>query len=78
MERLDVDELADGVAVDPGEERGDGPVIRHPRVLIPDGGGEEFQEAPSGGVAGAGDDRRHRHAGADRSERFLGSGGGQL
>jgi len=62
----------------PGEELGDGPIIGHAGIFIPDGGGEEFQEASGGVVAGAGDDRRHRHAGADRSDRFLGFDGRQL
>jgi hypothetical protein len=66
------------VTLDPGKEVRHGPVIRHAGVLVADGGGEEFQEAAGGGVAGVGDDRRHRHAGADRSDRFLRSDGRQL
>jgi hypothetical protein len=77
VERLDVDELADLVAVDPGKEIRDGPVIGHAGIPVADGGGEEFQEAARRGVAGGGDDRRHR-TGATRSERFLGSWDGEL
>ena len=70
VERLDIDEFADGMPFDPGEEVGDGPEIGQPGIFVPDGGGEEFQEAASGGVTGVGDDRRHGHGGADRSDRF--------
>jgi hypothetical protein len=35
------------------------PVIGPPCVLVADGGGEEFEEAADGRVAGAGDRRRH-------------------
>jgi len=45
VERLDVDELADLVLIDPGKEFRDGPVIGHPGVLVAGSGGEELQEA---------------------------------
>ena len=57
VQRLDVGELADLVLVAPGEEPHDGPVIGHARVLVADGGGEEFEEAARGLVAGVGDRR---------------------
>jgi hypothetical protein len=44
-----------------------------PRVLVADGGGEEFEEAARGLVAGVGDHARHQHAGAagDAGQRPL-------
>jgi hypothetical protein len=44
MERLDIDEPADAVLLEPGEERADGPVIRHAGVIVLDRGGEKIQE----------------------------------
>ena len=67
MQRLDVGELADLVLVAPGEEPADGPVIGHAGVLVADGGGEEFQEAAGGLVAGVGDHARHHDAVAGRN-----------
>ena len=60
MERLDIGEVADTVLVEPGEERAHGPVIGHARVLVADRGGEEFEKAARGVIAGIGDHRRHR------------------
>jgi hypothetical protein len=71
MERLDIDELADLVTFDPGEELCDCLVVRHPGVLVADGSGEEFQDAPGSGAARVSGDRRYRRAGADRSDRFF-------
>jgi hypothetical protein len=45
MEGLDIDERADAVPLDPGEERAHGPVIRHARVVVFDRRGEKFEEA---------------------------------
>ena len=56
VQRLDVGELADPVMVAPGEEPPAGMVIGRAGVLVADGGGEEFQEAARGVVAGVGDD----------------------
>jgi hypothetical protein len=64
VERLDIDQRHDAGGFEPGEEVRHGPVIGHPGVLVPDGGGEEFEEAADGGVAGAGDRRRHGEAAA--------------
>ena len=49
----------------PSEELAGRMQIRHPRVLVPDGDGEEFEEAFCRGVAGVGDDRRHDDLGRD-------------
>jgi hypothetical protein len=62
VERLDIDQPDDPGGIEPGEEVRDGAVIGHPGILVADGGGEEFQEAADGGVAGAGDRRRHGQA----------------
>ena len=70
VERLDVDEPTDPVALDPGKELCDRPVIRHPGVLVADGGGEELQKPAGGMIAGGGDDRRHGHRGPHRSDPF--------
>ena len=61
MERLDIGELADAVLIEPGEERAHGAVIGHARVLVADRGGEEFEKAAGGMIAGIGDHDRHRH-----------------
>ena len=73
VERLDVDELADLVTVDPGKELRHGPVIGHAGVLVADGGGEEFQEPSRGMVAGAGDHRRHGDAARRLDGQLAGS-----
>jgi hypothetical protein len=39
-------------------------IIGGPRVLVADGGGEEFQKAARGLVASLGDHARHDNAGA--------------
>ena len=62
MQRLDIGDLADLVMVAPGEEPSGGPVIGHAGVLVADGGGEEFEEAAGGLVAGGGDHARHQDA----------------
>ena len=71
MQRLDIGDLADLVMVAPGEEPRGSPVIRHAGVFVADGGGEEFEEAAGGFVAGGGDHARHQDvvARGDR-ERF--------
>ena len=43
-----------------------GPVIGHARVLVADRGGEEFEEAARGMIAGVGDHRRHGERTAQR------------
>ena len=53
VERLDIGDLADLVLVAPGEEPHGGAIVRHARVFVADGGGEEFQKAARGLVAGA-------------------------
>jgi hypothetical protein len=62
VKRLDIDQRHDPGGVEPGEEVRHRPVIGHAGVLVADGGGEEFQEAPHRGIAGAGDRRRHGEA----------------
>ena len=71
MQRLDIGNLADLVMVAPGEEPSCSPVIGHAGILVADGGGEEFEEAARGLVAGGRDHARHQNAVArgDR-ERF--------
>jgi hypothetical protein len=44
MERLDIDDPADSVLLEPDEERADRPVIGHARVVVLDRGGEEIEE----------------------------------
>jgi hypothetical protein len=46
------------VVVTPGEEPGASPRIGAPRIRVADVGGEEFDIAPAGGIAGGGDQRR--------------------
>ena len=71
VQRLDIGNLADLVMVAPGEEPDAGAMIRHARVLVADGGGEELEEAARGLVAGGGDHARHEDAVARRDhERF--------
>lgn len=55
VQRLDVSQLADVVTVAPGEEPADRGHVGLPGVLVADGGGEEFQEAPGGVLAGVGE-----------------------
>ena len=71
MQRLDIGDLADLVMVAPGEEPDGSPVIGHAGIFVADGGGEEFEEAAGGLVAGGGDNtgRQNAVAGRDR-ERF--------
>ena len=47
--------------------------ISHADIFVADGGGEEFEEAARGVVAGAGDRRRHDDGAGDR-----GSPGGRF
>jgi hypothetical protein len=61
VQRLDIGDFADLVPVAPFEEPHDGVVIGLSRVVA-DGGGEEFQKAARGLVAGGGDHARHQHA----------------
>jgi hypothetical protein len=75
VERLDIGDLADLVPVAPGEEPHDGMVIGLSRILVADGGGEEFQKAAGGLIAGVGDHARHDHA-ATRRDGFQRSGFG--
>ena len=72
VERLDIGDLANPVPVAPGEEPHDGAIVRHAGVLVADGGGEEFEEAAAGLVAGGGDQARHQHAGAAGQRPLLG------
>ena len=65
---LDIGELADLMLLDPGKEMARGPVIGHARVLVADRGGEEFEEAARGVLAGVGDHRRDGDA-AERPKR---------
>jgi hypothetical protein len=53
MQRLDVGDLADLMLIAPGEEPHGSVVIGLPRVLVADGGGEEFEEAAAGAAATA-------------------------
>jgi hypothetical protein len=48
--------------VAPREEPGARPRISAPRVRVADVGGEEFDVAPAGGVAGIGDERRDQRS----------------
>jgi hypothetical protein len=66
VHRLDVDESADLVLVDPAKERARGPVIGLARVAVADRRGEELEEPPRGVIAGASDHGRHRERGAQR------------
>ena len=78
MQRLDVGELAELVVLAPGEEPADGMQVGRPGVLVADGGGEEFQEAARGVLAGVGDDRRHDHGCRRRGDAPAGFGDDQL
>ncbi len=62
MQRLDIGDLAELVMVAPGEEPLGGSVIGHAGVLVADGGGEEFEEAADGLVAGGGDNTGRQDA----------------
>ena len=64
MQRLDVGIFADPVLVAPGEKLACRPIVSHAGVLVADGGGEKFQEAACGCVAGVGD-----HAGTTMPSR---------
>ena len=59
VNRLDVREPADLVALDPGKKVTRGPVIGHAGVLVADGRREKFKEALGSMVAGVGDHCRH-------------------
>ncbi len=61
MQWLDIGDLADLVLIAPFEEPHDGMVIGRPRVLVADGGGEEFQKAARGLVASVSNHARHQH-----------------
>ena len=62
MQRLDVGDAADAMAVAPAEKVANRTVVSHAGVLVADGGGEKFQEPARGLVAGVGDDARHHDA----------------
>jgi hypothetical protein len=72
VQRFDIGNLADLVLVAPGEEPDAGTIIRHTGVFIADGGGEEFEEAARGLVAGGGDHARHQDAVAGRDSQGFG------
>jgi hypothetical protein len=59
VQRLDIVEFADVVAVEPAEERADGPVIGQAGVAVADLRGEEFEKAAGDIVAGGGDHPRY-------------------
>ena len=67
VQRLDIGEAAELVVLAPGEEAAGRMQIGRTGVLVADSGGEEFQEAASGGVTGVGDDRRHDDGRRDTS-----------
>ena len=71
MERLDIVEFADAVLLEPGEERTDGPVIGHARIVVLDRGGEETEETACRPVTGIGDHRRDDERTAERRDRWL-------
>jgi hypothetical protein len=54
VQRLDISKLANPVAITPGEEGTDRPVLRHASVLVADGGRKKLQKAPGGVVTGIG------------------------
>ena len=62
MQRLDIGNLTDPVTVAPGEEPDRGVIVRDPRILVADGGGEEFEKAARRMFASVGDDARHQKA----------------
>jgi hypothetical protein len=79
VQRLDIGELAEFVVIAPVEESRDGAIVRLPRVLVADGGGEEFQKAARGLVAGEPAARDHRsssrrHGARRRIERRMARG----
>ena len=76
MQRLDIDQLGDAALFEPGEERAARPVIGHAGVLVADRGGEEFEEAARGMVAGVGDRRRHDDGAAPVGGRVRAAGFG--
>jgi kynurenine formamidase len=59
VQRFDIGDATELVFIAPGEEPTDSVVVGHAGVLVADGGGEKFQEAPRRLVAGVGDDRRY-------------------
>ena len=56
----------------PGEELAAGPRIGPARVRVADVGGEEFDVAPGGRLAGVGDQRRHEMAAVGRGRECAG------
>jgi hypothetical protein len=64
VQRLDADELVDAVRLEPGKEMRHAAVVGRSGVFVANGGGEEFEEAPRGVLAGVGDDRRYDEIGA--------------
>jgi len=60
MQRFDIDQIVKlCVLFTPGEEPVHGQVIGCTGVLVANGGGEEFQKAPSGIFAVTGNENRH-------------------
>ena len=57
--------------VAPGEEPDAGVIIRHAGVFVADGGGEEFEEAAGGFVAGVGNNTRHQDPSRVATARVL-------
>ena len=78
MQRLDIGNLSDLVMVAPGEEPSRSPVIGHAGIFVADGGGEEFEEAARGLVAGGCDHARHQNAVAGRDSQGFGRGNHDL
>jgi len=58
-DRIHADQVLDAVLIEPIAEEPDGSRIRGSGVLVPDVGGEEFEEAPRRAIAGVTDDRRY-------------------
>jgi hypothetical protein len=57
---LDIGQPADPMLDEPGEERTGCPVVGHPRIVVVDRSGEEFQKAARSAFTGVSDHRRHR------------------
>ena len=72
VQRLDIGEAAELVVLAPGEEAADRMQIGRTGVLVADSGGEEFQEAARGLVAGGRDNTGHQDAVAGRDSQGLG------